>query len=206
MLVNAYSGGRSNDRMSSDRVSLRAFMIPACTLGSLFAFATVTPEPAAAQTVGVASWYGGKHDGRRTSSGETFDQEGLTAASRSIPLGTRVRVTMHETGQSVVVMVNDRMGGRAAIIDLSKGAARQIGLLGRGRGMVSIALANDEPLEVAEAPEDDSAADDAIAAPRGRQHRRRAGRSVAAAHRCCHVPSVILARHSVQHRAIQRRL
>ncbi len=103
--------------------------------------ARLLPGAAFAETVGVASWYGARHDGLRTSSGEVFDQEGMTAASRSIPLGSRVRVTMHETGQSVVVTVNDRMGGRSAIIDLSKGAAREIGLLGRGRGMVSIASA-----------------------------------------------------------------
>ena len=129
----------------------------------------------------------------------------MTAASRNIPLGSRVRVTMSETGQSVVVTVNDRMGGRSAIIDLSKGAAREIGLLGRGRGMVSIAAADDEPLEVAEATDDDTA-DVPTDAPRGRRHRRRGFRLVAAVRPCCHAPSVILARHSVQHRVTQRRL
>ncbi len=175
------------------------------TLLPVLAIATLLPGMALAQTVGVASWYGGRHDGLRTSSGEVFDQEGLTAASRSIPLGSRVRVTMSETGQSVVVTVNDRMGGRSAIIDLSKGAARQIGLLGRGRGMVSIDSADDAPIEVAEATEDET--DDLPSvAPRGRRHTRRGSRSVAAAHRCCHGPSVILARHSVQRRVVQRRL
>ena len=169
------------------------------------AIAALLPCAAFAQTVGVASWYGNRHDGLRTSSGEVFDQEGMTAASRSIPLGSRVRVTMSETGQSVVVTVNDRMGGRSAIIDLSKGAAREIGLLGRGRGMVSIASAEDEPLEVAEATEDETA-DVPTDAPRGRRHRRRGSRSVVAAHPCCRGPSVILARHSVQHRVVQRRL
>ena len=175
-------------------------LIPALALSALL------PATVMAETVGVASWYGGKHDGRRTSSGEIFDQEGLTAASRSLPLGARIRVTLQETGQSVVVTVNDRMGGRAAMIDLSKGAAREIGLLGRGRGTVSIAAASNEPLEVAEATEDE--AEDVVPsdAPRGRRHRHRGGRSVLADHRCCHVPSVILARHSVQHRAVRRRL
>ena len=158
-----------------------------------------------AQAVGVASWYGGRHDGLRTSSGAVFDQEGMTAASRSIPLGSRVRVTMNDTGQSVVVTVNDRMGGRSAIIDLSKGAAREIGLLGRGRAVVSIASATNEPIEVAEATEDETA-DVPSDAPRGRRHTHRAGRAAVAAHSCCRVPSVILARHSVQHRSVQRRL
>ncbi len=171
---------------------------------SAFAVAVLLPGAAFAETVGLASWYGARHDGLRTSSGQVFDQEGLTAASRSIPLGSRVRVTMNETGNSVVVLVNDRMGGRSAIIDLSKGAARQIGLLGRGRAMVSIATA-DEPVEVAEASEDETA-DLATDEPRGRRHTRRGGRSVSAGHPCCHVPSVVLARHSVRLRATQRRL
>ena len=174
-------------------------LLPALALTALL------PSAALAETVGVASWYGGRHDGLRTSSGETFDQEGLTAASRSIPLGTRVRVTMAETGQSVVVKVNDRMGGRAAIIDLSKGAAREIGLLGRGRAMVSISSATDEPIEVADASEDETA-DVTTDEPRDLRRRRRGGRSASAGRPCCHVPSVVLARHSVQRRVTQRRL
>jgi rare lipoprotein A len=187
-------------------MSRTSALLPALAMSALF------PGMALAQTVGVASWYGGRHDGLRTSSGAIFDQEGMTAASRSIPLGSRVRVTMAETGQSVVVVVNDRMGGRTAIIDLSKGAARQIGLLGRGRGMVSIDAADNAPIEVAEATEDETgdlsgvASDFSNASRRGRRHTRHGSRSVAAAHRCCHAPSVILARHSVQHRVVQRRL
>ena len=169
------------------------------------AIAALLPGAAFTETVGVASWYGGRHEGRRPSTGEVFDQEGMTAASRSLPLGSRVRVTMHETGQSVVVTVNDRMGGRTAIIDLSRGAAREIGLLGRGRGMVSIASADTEPLEVAEASEDETL-DVPTGERHGRRHMRHGSRSAAAAHPCCHAPSVILARHSVQRRAAQRRL
>ena len=171
----------------------------------VFTAAALLPGIAMAQTVGVATWYGGRHDGHRTSSGEIFDQEGRTAASRDIPLGSRVRVTSQETGQSVVVTVNDRMGGRAAIIDLSKGAAREIGLLGRGRGTVSIASAVDEPLEVAEATEDE-VSDVTSDAPRGRRRMRRGARSAVVAHRSSRGPSVILVRHSVQHRVTQRRL
>ena len=172
---------------------------------SVLTVASLLPVVSSAQTIGNATWYGDKHDGRRTSSGEIFDQEGHTAASRTIPLGMRVRVTMQETGRSVVVTVNDRMGGHGAIIDLSKGAAREIGLLGRGHGAVSIASAANEPLEVAEATEDE--ADDMVSdAPRGRPRRHRASRVAAVAHRSNHAPSVILARHSVQHRAVQRRL
>jgi rare lipoprotein A len=167
---------------------------------------------AASGNVGVASWYGGWHDGLRTSSGETFDQDALTAASRSIPLGTRVRVTLHETGQSVVVRVNDRMGARKAIIDLSRGAAREIGLLGRGRGLVSIEAADDEPVEVAQAFDDGAPADqatddqDALATRRRRRASPHAARVAMASHRCCRMASVVLARHVVPHHQVQRRL
>ena len=191
----ASCGGREADGLPSQRILIAGLALSA-----------LLPVSAMAQTTGIASWYGGQHDGRRTSSGEIFDQEGLTAASRSLPLGSRVRVTLHETGQSVVVTVNDRMGGHSAMIDLSKGAAREIGLLGRGRGIVSIASASDEPLEVAEASEDEAADVPVSGARRGRRHTRHGGRSVAAAHRCCHAPSVVRARHSVQHRATRRKL
>ena len=88
---------------------------------------------------GVASWYGPGYDGKKTSSGETFDQDALTAAHAYWAFGTRVRVTLLSTGRSVVVRVNDRFPshkGRA--IDLSRGAARAIGLIGPGTGRVRI--------------------------------------------------------------------
>jgi rare lipoprotein A len=78
-----------------------------------------------------ASWYGPGFDGRRTTSGEVFNERGLTAASRTLPLGSRVRVTDLSTGRSVVVKVNDRgpfVRGRS--LDLSEAAARRIGVAG----------------------------------------------------------------------------
>ncbi len=170
------------------------------------ALSTLCSAAAMADTIGTASWYGEKHDGRRTSSGEVFDQEGMTAASHSLPLGSRIRVTLQETGQSVVVTVNDRMGGHSAMIDLSKGAAREIGLLGRGRGTVSIASASAEPLEVAEASDDEAADVSTSDVPRGRRRMRRGGRSAVADRRCCHAQFVALARHSVPRRAERRTL
>lgn len=89
--------------------------------------------PAFAET---ASWYGSGH---RTANGEHFNPNGLTAAHRSLPFGTRVRVTCARTGRSVVVRINDRgpfIAGRA--IDLSRGAARAIGLSGVGRVHLAI--------------------------------------------------------------------
>jgi rare lipoprotein A len=87
---------------------------------------------------GIASWYGPGYQGKRTSSGEVFDQDALTAAHAALPFGTRLRVTLLSTGKSVVVQVNDRIQRRDRIIDLSRGAARAIGLLGPGTGRVRI--------------------------------------------------------------------
>lgn len=85
----------------------------------------------------VASFYGGKHHGRKTASGERFNQHALTAAHRTLPFGTRVRVS--HAGRSVVVRINDRgpfVKGRT--IDLSYAAARQLGMIGKGVVRVSI--------------------------------------------------------------------
>ncbi len=88
---------------------------------------------------GVASWYGPGYHGPRASSGETYDQEQLTAAHPYWAFGTRVKVTLVSSGRSVVVRINDRFPahkGRA--IDLSRAAARQIGLIGPGTGLVRL--------------------------------------------------------------------
>ena len=77
------------------------------------------------------SWYGGKFQGRRTASGETFDQNKLTAASRTLPLGSRLTVQNPATGRSCTVTINDRgpfVAGRD--LDLSRAAAQRIGLTG----------------------------------------------------------------------------
>ena len=87
----------------------------------------------------VASWYGPGFAGRRTSTGEIYNPEGLTAASTTLPLGSRVRVVNPDTGRSVVVRINDRgpyVRGRS--LDLSHGAAQQIGLTGKGVGRVQV--------------------------------------------------------------------
>lgn len=82
---------------------------------------------------GVASWYGPGFHGRRTANGERFNQNDLTAAHRSLPFGTRVRVTNLRNGQSVVVRINDRGPfSRGRVIDLSAQAARLIGVHSSG--------------------------------------------------------------------------
>ena len=90
---------------------------------------------------GLASWYGGKFHGRLTSSGEVFDTNTLTAAHRSLPFGTLVKVTNLDNGLSAVVRINDRgpfVEGR--IIDLSRAAADEIGMLGQGVARVSLEI------------------------------------------------------------------
>ena len=84
--------------------------------------------------VGTASWYGPGFHGRRTANGERFDQDAMTAAHRKWAFGTRVRVTLLSTGRSVVLTVNDRIPRQDRIIDVSRGAARELGLIGPGIG------------------------------------------------------------------------
>ncbi len=88
---------------------------------------------------GVASWYGEKFHGRRTSSGETYDMYRMTAAHKSLPLPTYVRVTNLRNHQSVTVRVNDRgpfVHNR--IIDLSYTAAKRLGIIENGTGLVEV--------------------------------------------------------------------
>jgi rare lipoprotein A len=83
--------------------------------------------------VGLASWYGEPHHGHPTASGEVFDMTRLTAAHRTLPLGTRLRVMNLENGRIVGVWVNDRgpyVAGR--VLDLSREAARALGMVERG--------------------------------------------------------------------------
>jgi rare lipoprotein A len=88
---------------------------------------------------GIASWYGYDWAGRKTANGERYNPEGMTAAHRSLPMGTKVRVTNTRNGKSVIVRINDRgpyIGGR--VIDLSLGAARILGMMSSGLAPVRI--------------------------------------------------------------------
>ena len=88
---------------------------------------------------GAASWYGRQFHGRKTASGETFDMNAMTAAHRSLPLNCYIRVTNKTNGKSVVVKVNDRgpfHGNR--VLDLSYGAAKQLGITNAGTAKVNI--------------------------------------------------------------------
>jgi rare lipoprotein A len=98
----------------------------------------LTTNPLLVET-GIASWYGAPYHHRRGSNGETYDMHAMTAAHRTLPLGSIVRVTNPETQASVVVRITDRgpfIKGR--ILDLSEAAAVQIGLIGKGTGPVRL--------------------------------------------------------------------
>jgi rare lipoprotein A len=88
---------------------------------------------------GLASWYGPRFHGRRTASGERFNMHALTAAHLKLPLGSYARVTLLSSGKSVVVRITDRGPHMAhRVIDLSRAAAVQLGMLKRGVGEVAV--------------------------------------------------------------------
>ncbi|MEX2540512.1 MAG: septal ring lytic transglycosylase RlpA family protein [Trueperaceae bacterium] len=104
-------------------------IVPAAAQGEVPAFARE----------GVASWYGPGFAGRLTASGEVFDPGQLTAAHRTLPFNTHLRVTNVANGRSVVVRINDRGPFKGArIIDLSRAAADRIGMIGSGTATVRL--------------------------------------------------------------------
>jgi rare lipoprotein A len=133
--------------LPTNTLALNAFAV--VLAASLTAGSAVAQEPASAGEAqasaqvqrlqhGVASWYGPGFHGRRTASGERFDTNSLTAAHRTLPFGTRVTVVNESTGRSVVVRINDRGPyAHGRVIDLSKAAARAIGVDGTARVRVA---------------------------------------------------------------------
>jgi rare lipoprotein A len=102
------------------------------------------PPQASAGEVGLASWYKPDHGKIRTATGEAFDGNGLTAASRTLPLNSTARVTNLANGRSVVVRINDRGPyARKRIIDVSPRAARALGMTHHGLIHVRV-----EPIDV----------------------------------------------------------
>jgi rare lipoprotein A len=98
------------------------------------------PAPRIGTTAsGTVSWYGPGYDGKRTACGEKFDQDALTAAHGTWPCGTKARITLLSTGKSVVIRVNDLFPNhKGRLIDVSRGAAKAIGLIGPGTGKVRL--------------------------------------------------------------------
>ena len=127
-------------RVDAVRSPRRAAAVAAVALG--MAGCSLFRGGGGAET-GTASWYGPGLNGHRTASGERFDQSELTAAHRSLPLGSRARVTNLENGRSVIVRINDRGPvSRGRVIDVSYATARALGMLRRGTARVRI-----EPLD-----------------------------------------------------------
>ena len=100
-------------------------------------------SPPSVKEVGEASWYGPSFNGKRTASGHTFDETKMTAAHRTLPLGSKVKVTNLNNGKSVEVEINDRGPyTKGRVIDLCHAAAKALGIREDGTARVSI-----EPLD-----------------------------------------------------------
>src|SRR5215203_179552 len=95
---------------------------------------TATAEETKPIQTGAASWYGPGFHGKKTANGERFNTNALTAAHKTLPFGTQLRVTNERTGKSVVVRINDRGPyAHGRVIDLSKAAAEAVGIEGVGQ-------------------------------------------------------------------------
>ncbi|MNS79143.1 RlpA-like protein precursor [compost metagenome] len=117
-----------------------------CALLSLLAgcASTDTVDPHGYDKTGVASYYGAKHQGKRTANGERFNMNSMTAAHRQLPFGTRVKVTNLNNDKSCVVRINDRgPHTRGRLIDLSKEAAERLGMLRSGTARVRVQALDD---------------------------------------------------------------
>ena len=116
------------------KLHLGLLLMAVVSVTSLTANAQTTAAQAAGHDMeGLASWYGGKFHGRLTANGETFDTYQMTAAHRTLPFGTIVRVTNLSNGKSVVVRINDRGPFVAErVIDLSRAAADSLEMTGAG--------------------------------------------------------------------------
>ena len=129
--------------------------IPTCAIGIFFLIVVAAGVPAAhagaessvskgpETQVGLASYYSRRFDGKQTASGETFSNEDMVAAHRRLPMGTRVRVTNLENGESVVVRINDRGASaqnrkEGVIIDVSQAAATKLRMKKDGRVKVRV--------------------------------------------------------------------
>lgn len=111
----------------------------------------IIPQSSEVSQTGLASWYGPRFHGKRTANGEVYNQHALTAAHKTLPLGSRAIVTNLNTGQSIEVRINDRgpfIQGR--VIDLSHAAARRVGVLGPGVAPVKVEVVSLEGRTIAQ--------------------------------------------------------
>src|SRR5215210_8088553 len=128
-IVRCSKGAQMHMTRPSSPLAITAVAL-ACTLGAV--------SPPAEETrpiqTGAASWYGPGFHGKRTANGERFKTYVLTAAHKTLPFGTQLRVTNERTGKSVVVRINDRGPyAHGRVIDLSKAAAQAVGIEGVGQ-------------------------------------------------------------------------
>jgi rare lipoprotein A len=94
---------------------------------------------------GVASWYGNEFHSKATANGERYNQYAMTAAHRTLPLPSMVKVTNLENGEEIIVKVNDRGPfAKERIIDLSKKAAQKLGMIGKGTANVKVEYLKEE--------------------------------------------------------------
>ena len=127
-IVRCINGAQERMTRPSRPVAL-AGVVLGCTLGA----ASAPAKEAKPIQTGAASWYGPGFHGKRTANGERFNTHALTAAHKTLPFGTQLRVTNERTGRSVVVRINDRGPyARGRVIDLSKAAADAVGILSVG--------------------------------------------------------------------------
>jgi len=110
------------------------------TSDQAFVATAAAPKDASPDEVGLATWYGSQFAGKKTANGERFDPTAMTAAHRHLPFGTWVDVRRADTGRSIRVRINDRgpWGDSKRVIDLSRAAAQQLGIVGQGMATVEI--------------------------------------------------------------------
>jgi rare lipoprotein A len=124
---------RNAARLLSGAIVSLAFIVPPMT-----AHADSAAQSGKRIQQGEASWYGPGFHGKRTANGERFDTNAFTAAHRTLPFGTKVRVKNKKTGKSVVVRINDRGPyAHGRVIDLSKASAQAVGITGVGAVEIS---------------------------------------------------------------------
>ena len=142
----AFCGYAGHARRASAPRTLLAAIVVGVTLfaaSGCSAQLRLAARPGAHASVMVASWYGQKYHGRQTASGVAFDMHAMTAAHKTLPFGTRLRVTHPCSRRSVVVEVNDRgpfIKGRD--LDLSKGAAQALAMVDEGVARVHVERMN----------------------------------------------------------------
>jgi len=135
--------------MQTGRGIFAAFVIGALLAGCVATPPPPPPPPAAQKPppfveFGTASYYGAEFNHKRTAAGEAFNMNELTAAHRTLPLNSKVRVTNLENGRSVIVRINDRGPfDKHRIIDLSAKAARELGMTHDGTARVKLELVNE---------------------------------------------------------------